>query len=75
MCDVIHWKSSQKNDTVQHDIDNFGKIPYGHAMHCNKMVRSGLFLFQIDSSSYLGTGSSESVIFQSSKDYPNKVVV
>jgi hypothetical protein len=38
-------------------------------------VLSGLFGFQIDSSSKLEAGSSESVIFQLSQVYSNRIVV
>ena len=75
MCDIIRWKSRQKRDAVQHDIDDVGIIPYGHAIQCKRMMISWLFGSHIDSLGYLETGSSESVIFQLSKDYSNRVVV
>jgi hypothetical protein len=75
MSDIIRWKSRQKRDTVKQYIDHFGIIRYGQAIHCKRMMRSRLFVSKIVSSSYLGTGSSESVIFQLSKVYSNRIVV
>ena len=67
MFDIMRWKSRQKRGTVQKDIDNGGVIPFVKAIHCKRIMHSGLFGSQIVSSSYLGTGSSESVLFQLSK--------
>jgi hypothetical protein len=75
MRDIIRWKSHQKRSTVQHDIDNFEIIPYRQAIHCRRMMRLGFFGSQIDSSSYIGTGSSESIIIQLSKVHSNRIVV
>jgi hypothetical protein len=75
MRDIIRWKSRQKGSPVQNDIDNGGIIPFVQAIHCKSMMRSVLYGSKIVSSSYLGTGSSESVIFQLSKVYSNRIVV
>jgi hypothetical protein len=75
MCAIMRWKSRQKRDTIQQDIDHSGIIRYGQAIYCNRMMHSRLFGSKIVSSSYLGTGSSESVIFQLSKVYSNRIVV